>query len=99
MATRIAAIALLLTAYLLPLTGYPSPLTAQQARTSWAFELLRDSLGATSDTAVLRATYQENRRTAALRAGLAALRLGELHTDPDFGDALSSFRQATRANP
>jgi GWxTD domain-containing protein len=94
MATRMTAVAFLLTAYLSPLPGYPSPLTAQTG-----FQAVHDSLASTSDTAVLRATYQKNRRTAPLRAGLAALRLGELRADPDFGDALSSFRQATRTDP
>jgi len=82
-------------ALLLPLTGYRSPLTAQQT----AFERLRDSLAATSDTTALRARLQPLRRSDPLRAGLIGLRLGELRADPDFSEALSSFGRATRRNP
>jgi GWxTD domain-containing protein len=35
----------------------------------------------------------------ALRAGLIGLRLGELRADPDFSEALSSFRRASRLDP
>ena len=81
-------------ALLFPLTSYCLPLTAQQT----AFERLRDSLAATSDTTALKALLQPLRRSDPLRAGLIGLRLGELHADPDFSEALSSFRRATRRN-
>jgi GWxTD domain-containing protein len=79
---------------LFPLTAHRSPLTGQQT----AFERLRDSLAATSDTTALRALLQRLRRSDPIRAGLIGLRLGELHADPDFSEALSSFRRATRKN-
>jgi GWxTD domain-containing protein len=90
------ALALLfpLTAYCLPLTAQV-PLSAQQT----GFQRLRDSLAATSDTAALRALFHPARRSDPERAGLIGLRLGELRADPDFSDALSSFRQAAKRDP
>ena len=90
-------------ALLLPLTAYLSPLTAQQT----AFEQLRDSLATTSDTSLLRKQYRKIRRStqaqsdlsAETRAGLIALRLGELGADPDLSDARSSFRRGARLFP
>src|SRR5215210_7404901 len=79
---------------LLPLTAHRSPLTAQQT----AFEHLRDSLATTSDTAALRALLRPVRRSDPLRAGLIALRLGELYADSDYSEALSSFRRAAQKN-
>lgn len=63
------------------------------------FERLRDSLATTSDTSALRALLRPLRRSDPLRAGLIGLRLGELQADPDFGEALSSFRRAAQGNP
>ncbi|HVD33820.1 MAG TPA: GWxTD domain-containing protein [Gemmatimonadales bacterium] len=94
---------LLALAVLLPLTAYCSPLTAQKT----AFEQLHDSLATSSDTAFLRTKLRrildgmetQAVPSAELRAGLVALRLGELRADPDFSDALSSFRRAARLLP
>src|SRR5919107_5517807 len=80
-----------------------SPLSAQQLAVRSDFEVLRDSLAISSDTALLRAKVKMIRGSAALpsqiRAGLLALRLGELRADPDFSDARSTFRRATRLHP
>ncbi|HEX7337403.1 MAG TPA: GWxTD domain-containing protein [Gemmatimonadales bacterium] len=87
------------------LSSYLSPLTAQ---TPTAFAALRDSLAATFDTAALRTLLRSSRRdekahpedlSAALRSGLLAFRLGELKADPDFSEALSRFREASRRAP
>jgi GWxTD domain-containing protein len=92
---------------LLPLTAYRSPLTCQAPRPS-AFQQLRDSLATKSDTTALRFRLLASRRSerasrhdvsAALHSGLLALRLGELKADPDFGDALSTFRDLARKDP
>ena len=77
------------------LTAYRSPLTAQKT----AFEQLRDSLAGTPDTTALRTMLRTVRRGEPLRAGLAGLRLGQLRADPDFSEAISSFRQAARLEP
>ena len=90
-ALRIAAIVVALTSR----GGLQSGQAIQQP----AFERLRDSLATTSDTTALRALLQPLRRTDPLRAGVVALRLGELNADPDFSEALSSFRRAARMNP
>jgi GWxTD domain-containing protein len=79
-------------ALLFPLTAHHSPLTAQQS----SFERLRDSLTSSSDTSALRVLLQRLRRSDPLRAGLVGLRLGELEADPDFSEALSSFRRAAK---
>jgi GWxTD domain-containing protein len=84
-----------------------SQLCAQQPPVRSAFELLRDSLAAISDTAGLRSQFRRARDErggtsnlpSELRAGLMALRLGELGVDPDFSDARSSFRKASRSLP
>jgi GWxTD domain-containing protein len=86
-----------------PLTAYRSQLTAQRT----AFEQLRDSVAATSDTSLLRKQFRTIRRSAQTiselsaetRAGVIALRLGELHADPDFSEARSSFRRAAEESP
>jgi GWxTD domain-containing protein len=85
----------------------PSPLGAQQPPVRSDFELFRDSLSTELDTARLRAILQGEHRLAEaptalarqLRAGLLGLRLGELGADPDFSDARSGFRRATRLDP
>ena len=82
-----------------PLTSYRSPLTGQTPAQQTAFEHLRDSLATTSDTAALRALFRPIRRSDPLRAGLIGLRLGELRADPDFSEALSSFRRAAKRDP
>jgi GWxTD domain-containing protein len=73
-----------------------------------AFQAFRDSLSSNSDTTALRVLFRNMRRAAPasaaslspeLRAGLVAYRLGELHADPDFSEALSSFRRAARESP
>jgi GWxTD domain-containing protein len=76
-----------------------SPLAGQTTARNVGFEVLRDSLTGTTDTNSLRATLKRARRSDPVRAGLIALRLGELRADPDFSEALSSFRQASRAHP
>jgi GWxTD domain-containing protein len=97
----------LLTALIL-LTSRLSPLTAQTSSPQTAFEQLRDSLAASSDTSGLRSQFRSSRRnndrrqlplSSELRAGLIGLRLGELNADADFSDARSSFRRATRVSP
>jgi GWxTD domain-containing protein len=69
---------------------------------------LRDSVAGISDTVALRSLLRSSRRyekanredaAAVLRSGVLALRLGELAADPDFGTALSLFRDATRRAP
>src|SRR4051812_9566531 len=78
-------------------------LGAQQPGVRSAFELLRDSLSDITDTAGLRAQFRRTRDhrgtdsglSQELRAGLIALRLGELGIDPDFSDARNSFRHAS----
>ena len=72
-----------------------SPLAAQQT----AFQHFRDSLATASDTAALRALFKPLRRSDPLRAGMIGLRLGELQADPDFSEAISSFRRAARKDP
>jgi GWxTD domain-containing protein len=93
---------LLALAVLLQLTAYRSPLTAQKT----AFEQFRDSLATSSDTALLRTKLRKTLKgseapalSVRLRAGLIGLRLGELRADPDFSEALSSFRRAARLSP
>jgi len=87
-----------MTAIAVVLTSRGAAQTSQTAAPENAFERLRDSLAATSDTTALRALLQRLRRSDPLRSGLIGLRLGELHADPDFSEALSSFRRATRKN-
>jgi GWxTD domain-containing protein len=94
---------LLALALLFPLPAYRSALTAQKT----AFEHLRDSLAARSDTSLLRRQLRNTRQAsdrhpslpAEIRAGLIGLRLGELHADADFSDARSSFRRAAKLSP
>ena len=76
------------------LASHFSPLTAQSA-----FDHFRDSLASTSDTSALRTMLRALRRSTPLRAGLVGLRLGELHADPDFSEARSSFGRASRLDP
>jgi GWxTD domain-containing protein len=87
-------------ALLFPLTAYRLPLTAQLplAAQQTVFQRFRDSLATTSDTTVLRAKLKALRRSDPLQAGLVGLRLGELHADPDYSEALSSFRRAAKRN-
>src|SRR4051794_5932601 len=94
---------LLVIALLQPLTASHSPLGAQQT----AFERLRDSIAASSDTALLQRELRDARRGSdrqpvlptVIRAGLIGLRLGELRADADFSSARSSFRRATKLAP
>jgi GWxTD domain-containing protein len=98
---------LVLLAAVIPLTSYFSPLTAQTSTQRSAFEQLRDSLAATSDTSLLRNQFRTILRnpqtepglSARTRAGMIALRLGELQADPDFSEARSSFRRAAEESP
>jgi GWxTD domain-containing protein len=92
---------LLLTLYL------PQQLTGQPP-VQWAFESVRDSLGAAADTTLLRASFQNIRLrrgapgdqlSPALRAGLIGLRLGELGADPGYRGALARFRWAAKTQP
>lgn len=83
--------------------------TAQDSADRLLLDRLNDSLAALSvlDTAALRTSYRTLARTASttrdplttLRSGLAAIRLGELGADADFGDALSALRKATERGP
>jgi len=91
-------------------TAYPSLLTSQSTRVGLTtpgteFERLNDSLAQSTDTAALRTLLRSSKRyhkshksdfSAALRSGLVALRLGQLHADADYSEALSSFRQAAK---
>ena len=97
-----------LLAALIPLTGSFAPLTGQSPTPPTAFEQLRDSLAVISDSATLRTELRRIRRAQDpsdtplapdVRAGLLGLRLGELHSDPDFSDARSSFTRASRSWP
>ncbi|HEY0350526.1 MAG TPA: GWxTD domain-containing protein, partial [Gemmatimonadales bacterium] len=81
---------------MLPLCFQLPHLTAQTPTRLSAFQSVRDSLGATTDTNQLRTELKALRRSDPLRAGLVALRLGELGGDPGFSEALSSFRRASR---
>jgi GWxTD domain-containing protein len=92
---------------LLLILNLPQQLTVQTP-VRWAFENVRDSLGAAADTSLLRASLEnvQRRRAAsgealspALRAGLIGLRLGQLGADPGYRDALSRFRRAAKAEP
>src|SRR5688572_1988869 len=87
-----------MTAVAVILSSHAAAQSSHTAAGGTAFERLRDSLAATSDTTALRALLQRLRRSDPLRAGLIGLRLGELHADPDFSEARSSFRRATRKN-
>ena len=91
--------ALRMTVIAVVLISRGTPLTGQTAAQQTAFELFRDSLAARSDTTSLRALLKSLRRTDPVRAGVIGLRLGELHADPDFSDALASFRRAARIDP
>jgi GWxTD domain-containing protein len=88
---RIAAIAVALACRSALLTGQ----TLQKP----AFYRLRDSLAGTSDTAALRTLFRSLRPDDPLGAGVVALRLGELSADPDYSDALRSFRRAAERGP
>ena len=98
---------LVLLAAVIPLTSYFSPLTGQTPAQQTAFEQLRDSLATSSDTTLLRTKLRKTldrsdaqaALSAELRAGLIGLRLGELRADPDFSEALSSFRRAAGLSP
>lgn len=90
------------------LTSDPSPVTGQTPTLFTGFQALRDSLSVVSDTAALGTLLRLCRHdekapranaSVSLRSGLVALRLGELGADPDFSDALSSFRRAARREP
>lgn len=59
------------------------------------FDKLHDSLATISDTGKLRAGVRQNQNDP-VRAGLFALRLGELGADPDYSDALTHFKRASR---
>ncbi|HET6837682.1 MAG TPA: hypothetical protein VFH24_06530, partial [Gemmatimonadales bacterium] len=78
---------------------------AQQVFQAVEFQRLNDSLDRSTDTTALRRLLRSSEHyhrsytadlPAALRSGLVALRLGELRADPDFSEALSSLREATR---
>jgi GWxTD domain-containing protein len=93
MAARIPALAtsLLFSAVL--------PLSSQTLVRQTHFEQVRDSLSRISDTGALRLALKQVRDSHPLRAGLIGLRLGELGADPDFSQAISSFRRAARREP
>src|SRR5687768_8037132 len=100
--------ALRMTAIAVVLTSRGSPLTSQTPAQQIAFDHLHDSLATISDTAKLRTLLRSARRqektsredkSAALRSGLVALRLGELKADPDYSEALSRFREAASREP
>jgi len=74
------------------------PLPAQQSSGSSDFQALRDSLARSYDTTVIRAMVKRLRPSDPLRAGVVALRLGELRADRDYSLALSSFKRAARAD-
>src|SRR3954467_2917883 len=85
-----------LTSPVLVLLASSAPLLAGQTSVVGSrFPQLQDSLATVSDTTRLRTLFRQNRDDP-LRAGAIGLRLGQLGADPDFSDARSSFRRATR---
>jgi GWxTD domain-containing protein len=88
-----------MTAVAFLLSSHLSLLTGQTLTQQTEFQTLRDSIASTSDTTALRTVLRTLRRSDPLRAGLIGLRLGELRADPDFSDALSAFRRASRNDP
>ena len=89
---------------LFPLAACFSRLASQEPASLIAFARLRDSIATISDTVVIRTLLRASRRQHEeppdqLRAGLLALRLGELGADPGFGTARSVFRDAARRAP
>ena len=100
--------ALRMTAIAVVLTSRGLPLTSQTSAQQTAFDHLHDSLAATSDTTALRTLLRSARRqektnredkSAGLRSGLVALRLGELKADPDYSEARSRFREVASREP
>jgi GWxTD domain-containing protein len=91
------------------LASHLSPLSSQELPAAGpAFAHLRDSIAALSDTTAVRTLLRSSRSydrahrndfPAIMRSGLLAFRLGELRADPDFGTALSIFRDAARRAP
>jgi GWxTD domain-containing protein len=86
------------TRLVLVLLAAPASRLPAQTSPSWSgFERLHDSIAAISDTIQLRDLSRQYRADP-LRRGLVALRLGELGSDPDFGEALTTFRSAAKGN-
>ncbi len=84
------------------------PLAAQSPADRHALDHFRDSLAAVGDTTTLRELQQILTRQARkqsssgvlpLKAGMVALRLGELATEPNGSRAISSLRQAVSRQP
>jgi GWxTD domain-containing protein len=75
---------------------YSPPIRSQAVAPRSGFSELRDSLSTVSDSAALRQLLEHTGRSDLLRRGLIALRLGELRADPDFGQALSIFQDASK---
>ena len=76
------------------LTSHTLLLAAQTSSSRSDFERVQDSVANVSDTVRLRALFRHSDNP--VRAGIIGLRLGELGDDPDFSDAISRFRRATR---
>jgi GWxTD domain-containing protein len=91
------------------LTARLAAAAAQSPAERLALDRFADSLAAISiqDTSALRTALRSLDRAAstshaslpALRAGLAATRLGELGAEPDFGDAVRRLRRAAALAP
>lgn len=84
------------------------PLSAQSPADRHGLDRFRDSLAAATDTTTLRTLQRNLSRQAGkqpangmlpLRAGLVALRLGELATEPDGARAIASLRLAASRQP
>jgi GWxTD domain-containing protein len=91
--------ATILTRSLICLFACPGPLLWGQALLPTTprpdFHILQDSVSRVSDTAQLRGLLRHSKADP-VRAGLFALRLGELGADPDYSDALAQFRRGAR---
>src|SRR3954462_9719370 len=84
-----------LTSGLLVLLTSHIPLLAAQTSSSRSdLEWVQDSVASVTDTVRLRALFRQSHDL--VRAGIIAVRLGELGDDPDFSDAIGRFRRATR---
>src|SRR5215210_1178062 len=86
------------TSALLVLLIFPVSFLTAQSSVVGRLPRLQDSLAVLSDTSELRALFRASKGDP-LRRGATAFRLGELGADPDFSEAMGSFRRASRKGP